>query len=138
MHATGLTVGDIEGVAAGHPGVRGLRQLGRTLQLVDAGAESPYESRTRLLLVRAGLPAPETQIEVSDGSGRVFARLDMGWRRWRVAVEYEGASTGLTGASERGISIGWSCWKRRAGSCSGSAPTCCPAAVSSPTARQRR
>lgn len=91
MSATGVTVGDIARVAADHPGVRGLRQLRRTLALVDAGAESPYESLTRLLLVEAGLPAPRTQIEVRDDAGYVFARLDMGWRQWQVAVEYDGA-----------------------------------------------
>ncbi len=46
---------------------------------------------TRLALIRAGLPAPHTQIEVRNAVGRVFARLDMGWPEWKVAVEYDGA-----------------------------------------------
>ena len=44
----------------------------------------------RLLLADAGLPAPETQIEFTDGFGVVRIRVDMGWREWRVAVEYDG------------------------------------------------
>ena len=91
MNATGLTVTDVEAVVADHPGVRGLGALRTALRLVDGGAASPYESLTRLLLVRAGLPPPETQICVTDAHGFVVAYLDMGWREHRVGVEYDGA-----------------------------------------------
>ncbi len=43
LNATDVKVSDIESVAASHPGVRGLTRLRRTLELVDGGAESPYE-----------------------------------------------------------------------------------------------
>jgi len=36
------------------------------LEMMDGGAESPQETRTRLLLVGDGLPPPQTQIVV-DG-----------------------------------------------------------------------
>jgi hypothetical protein len=62
MNATHLKVADVEAVIARHPAVRGLVQLRQTLVLVDGGAESPYESITRLLLIKAGLPRPQTQI----------------------------------------------------------------------------
>jgi hypothetical protein len=91
LNATGVKVDAVEAVMAQHPGVRGLRQLRETLALVDGGAESPYESLTRLLLIRAGFPTPETQIEVFDEYGCLFARIDMGWRQWRVGVDFEGA-----------------------------------------------
>jgi hypothetical protein len=65
--------------------------LRRTLRLVDGGAESPYESLTRLLLVQAGFPALQTQLEVIDRYGFVCARIDMGWREWLVGVEFDGA-----------------------------------------------
>ncbi|VEG56712.1 cullin, a subunit of E3 ubiquitin ligase [Mycolicibacterium aurum] len=91
MNATGLTSDDIESVMRQHPGARGMCRLRRTASLVDGGAESPYESATRLVVVGAGIPAPTTQIAVRDRWGRVFARLDMGWPRWKVAVEYDGA-----------------------------------------------
>lgn len=86
LNATRIGDGDIEAVIQSHPGVRGLNQLRRTLALVDGGAESPQESLTRLLLVQAGFPKPETQIELRD----LRVRIDMGWRRWKVAVEYDG------------------------------------------------
>lgn len=91
MNATGVKIADIEDVVALHPGVRGLAQLGRTLTFVDGGAESPYESLTRLLLMQAGFPRPETQIEVYDEYGQLFARIDMGWREYCVGVDFEGA-----------------------------------------------
>jgi hypothetical protein len=60
------------------------------LDLVDPGAESPQETRVRLLLVRAGLPRPETQLPVYDEFGQLVAELDMGWRDVMVGVDYEG------------------------------------------------
>ena len=60
------------------------------MRLVDGGAESPQESRLRLVLVNAGLPIPETQIEFRDRFGDVRVRVDMGWREWRDAGEYDG------------------------------------------------
>ncbi|MGW0018950.1 endonuclease domain-containing protein [Rhodococcus sp. NPDC003382] len=89
-NATGLKVRDIQGVAATHRGDRGVGGLDRILALVDGGAASPPETHTRLLLIRAGLPAPETQIEVFDGD-RFVARADLGWKQWRVLVEYDGS-----------------------------------------------
>lgn len=71
--------------------MRGLRQFRETLNLVDGGAESPYESLTRLLLVKAGFPRPQTQIPVLDEYGYVIARIDMGWAEWLVGVDFEGA-----------------------------------------------
>jgi hypothetical protein len=91
MNATDVKVNDIEATAERHPGVRGLVQLRQTLDLVDGGAESPYESLTRLLLIQAGFPRPQTQIRVLDEYGVVVARIDMGWEEWLVGVDFEGA-----------------------------------------------
>ena len=91
MNAARLGVAEIEGIMAQHRGVRGLNALRKTLDLVDGGAESPYETLTRLILVRAGLPRPQTQVPVVDQHGFVVARVDMGWPELRVAVEYDGA-----------------------------------------------
>lgn len=88
--ATGLCIGDVVDLAARHPGVRGLRQLETVLDLVDPGAESPRETRLRLLLIRAGLPRPRTQVPVLGPDGAPFAFLDMGWENCMVAVEYDG------------------------------------------------
>jgi hypothetical protein len=90
-HATGLKVADVELLADRHRGARGLVQLRRVLPMVDGGAESPYETRTRLVLITSGLPRPQTQIEVRGDWGAVLARIDMGWEEWKVGVEFDGA-----------------------------------------------
>ncbi|MCV7170276.1 DUF559 domain-containing protein [Mycobacterium manitobense] len=86
MNATRVRPVDILAVADSRPRHRGVRSLRHAMALTDGGAESPQETRVRLLLVRAGLPPPETQIEFRDQ----HIRVDMGWRQWRVAVEYDG------------------------------------------------
>ncbi|GAA2778786.1 DUF559 domain-containing protein [Mycolicibacterium pallens] len=90
-NATDLSDADVRTVVDRHRGARGIVQLRQALDLMDPGAESPQESRTRLLLVRSGLPVPTTQIKVVDEFGHLIARLDMGWPQWRVAVEFDGA-----------------------------------------------
>ncbi len=91
LAATDLTVDAVHAVIADHRGSRGLVQLRKVLDLVDGGSESPYESLTRILLVRNGFPRPETQVRVGDECGFVVARLDMGWPQWRVGVDFDGA-----------------------------------------------
>ncbi|MGV9797793.1 endonuclease domain-containing protein [Mycobacterium sp. NPDC003449] len=86
LNATRIKPADVLAVADAHPGARGVARLRSLLPLVDGGAESPQESRLRLMLVRGGLPAPETQIEFRE----LHIRVDMGWREWKVAVEYDG------------------------------------------------
>ena len=88
--ATDLKIADIELLAERYKGRRGIRRARRALSLVDAGAESPRETWLRLLLIRAGLPAPQTQVPVYDEYGQLVAVLDMGWERLKLAVEYEG------------------------------------------------
>jgi hypothetical protein len=91
MNATDLKAVEVEAVAANHPGARGLVRLRCTLDLADGGAESPYETTTRLFLVQNGFPRPQTQIPVYDERGRLFARIDMGGPEYRVGVDFEGA-----------------------------------------------
>ncbi|WP_424071309.1 hypothetical protein [Mycobacterium sp.] len=64
MRATGLKVNEVREISAMHRGARGLRQLEAVLECVDAGSQSPKETWLRLLLVKAGLPRPTTQIPV--------------------------------------------------------------------------
>jgi hypothetical protein len=90
LNATAIKPLDVVALAERHRRSRGIRILRAALELVDQGAESPQETRLRLLLVGAGLPKPETQIEFFDEFGHAFIRVDIGWREWKVAVEYDG------------------------------------------------
>lgn len=88
--ATRLNVADVVLLADRYRGRRSIRRALFALGLVDAGAESPQETRLRLLYIRAGFPTPETQIPVRDEYGRVVAVMDMGWPDIMVAADYEG------------------------------------------------
>lgn len=81
---------DVMALGERYPRAPALRRLLELLPLVDGGADSPCESRIRLWLLDAGLPQPETQIPVLQSGTRPIAWLDMGWREYRVAVEYDG------------------------------------------------
>jgi very-short-patch-repair endonuclease len=87
--ATAFTPIKVEAVSEKYPGARGLRQLRELLPLVDGGSASPKESELRLLLIDGGLPRPTTQIPVG-ADGYLIGFLDMGWKRFKVAVEYDG------------------------------------------------
>ncbi|MCA0145198.1 endonuclease domain-containing protein [Blastococcus sp. LR1] len=80
---------------AGSATGRGCRQARRAAELADGLAESPQETRLRLLLHASVLPRPVAQHVVRDARGFV-ARVDFGWPEARVAVEYEGLWHGET------------------------------------------
>jgi hypothetical protein len=88
--ATRLKIADVELLADRYRGRNGIRMALKTLELVDAGAESPRETWLRLLLMRNGFPRPTTQIPAYDDHGALVAELDMGWEDIKVAAEYEG------------------------------------------------
>jgi hypothetical protein len=60
------------------------------LCLGSGKAESPQESRLRLLVIRAGFPAPVLQHEILNLTGSVLYRLDLAWPALRIALEYDG------------------------------------------------
>jgi very-short-patch-repair endonuclease len=90
-------------VKAGHTTVGSLRLYCRSsleqhsrrartaADLVRARSESPQESRLRVLLALAGLPAPAINLEVFDEDGEFMARLDLAYPDLKLAVEYDGA-----------------------------------------------
>jgi hypothetical protein len=88
--ATRLERRHVDPLVDRHRGARGIVQLRRALDLMDGGAESPQETRTRLLLINAGFPRPKTQIVVCNEHGEFVARIDMGWPEWKVGVQYDG------------------------------------------------
>lgn len=88
--ATTFSVTDAQLLMQRYRGRRRLRRAAVSLDLVDAGAESPKESWLRLTLIRAGIPRPTTQILVYDAATDMTAYLDMGWPDLKVAAEYDG------------------------------------------------
>jgi very-short-patch-repair endonuclease len=68
----------------------GVRKLRRAASLADVGAESPMETRLRMLLVLSGLPRPQTQVPLHDRHGRFLGRPDLYYADQRLGVEYDG------------------------------------------------
>lgn len=75
---------------ATHPGEKGFRRLRRSLKLVEPSSESPMETRLRMLLIEARLPAPVVQATLHDGSGQFVARADLYYPDRRLVIEYDG------------------------------------------------
>jgi hypothetical protein len=68
----------------------GCRRVRLAVERADGLAESPQETRLRLLLHRSALPRPVAQHVVRDADGRFVARADFAWPEQKVALEYEG------------------------------------------------
>jgi very-short-patch-repair endonuclease len=86
LAATPLTLDHLGRYADERMGWPGTQRLGEVLRLAAPGAESPMETRLRLLLVLAGLPMPVTQFEVPGAR----ARLDLAYPELKLAIEYDG------------------------------------------------
>lgn len=90
VQAAGLRSRDqLEAEAVTHAALRGVRRARRALELSDPRAESPPESRLRVILVLGGL-SPVPQLEVRDDAGRFLARVDLALPGHRLALEYDG------------------------------------------------
>ncbi|MFZ0903536.1 MAG: hypothetical protein WAN71_06590 [Mycobacterium sp.] len=86
--ATDVKACDALSLTERYPRARGLRRSVVALNLMDPGAQSPRETWLRLVLIDAGLPAPRTQIRVTDGINEAF--IDMGYDEPMVGLDYDG------------------------------------------------
>ncbi|WP_418004950.1 hypothetical protein ACNO8X_08585 [Mycobacterium sp. PDNC021] len=84
-----VSIGDVQPTIGRYPWARGLAQLRVAMELTDDGAESPRETRLRLLLTDAGMRPTDTQIPVYEGN-RLITKFDMGWKHLLVGVQYDG------------------------------------------------
>jgi very-short-patch-repair endonuclease len=87
----GFAPADLLARASAEPRSRGVRRLADVVAQADPRAESPPETRLRLLLRGAGLPVPEVQYQVRDEYGFVLARVDLAYPAARLAIEYDGS-----------------------------------------------
>jgi Protein of unknown function (DUF559) len=85
-----LAAEELAGRLARAGGVRGVVLARRCAPLLSAQAMSRPESLLRYWLHRSDLPEPEEQVPVLDGTGREVAHADLGYSRWKVALEYDG------------------------------------------------
>lgn len=78
-------------LAQQNPGRRGVLRAKDTLPLLEPNADSPMETRLRLIIVDAGLPRPIANAMVFDDWGQWIAQPDLLYPEARIAIEYEGA-----------------------------------------------
>ncbi|MBG6108287.1 hypothetical protein [Frigoribacterium sp. CG_9.8] len=70
---------------------RGARSARLALPEVRQGTDSPMETRTRLMIVRAQLPEPVIGHTVRDENGDFIGTPDLAYVRERIAIEYQGS-----------------------------------------------
>ena len=83
-----ITLAHLE-VAVGAARGRGSVRARTASALVRDGADSPMETRLRLLALEAGLPEPILQFELIGGRQRV-GWFDLAWPERRLIAEYDG------------------------------------------------
>jgi hypothetical protein len=74
-------------------GTRGTRSARRAIGAADGRSESVGESRSRALMIDAGLPMPELQVEIRQPDGWLIGRSDFGWKEHRLLGEFDGRVT---------------------------------------------
>ncbi len=81
---------ELRAAAARAVGRPGAPQARRVADFADARSESVGESRSRVALVRAGVPSPVPQWEVRSRTGVLLGRSDFGWPELRTLGEFDG------------------------------------------------
>jgi very-short-patch-repair endonuclease len=92
LHAGLVSIAELRIYVAEHPGAKGIARLRRVLDLAEPNAESPMETRLRMLLVLARLPRPDAQVSIHDHRGRFLGRPDLLYRLQRLAIEFDGGN----------------------------------------------
>jgi hypothetical protein len=85
-----LTRSDLLAAALALPVAPGRQSAITVADLVDARAESVFESISRVDMAVAGLPIPELQVNICDRDGNWIARVDFAWKTQRVILECDG------------------------------------------------
>jgi very-short-patch-repair endonuclease len=91
LHRRQVRLEDLGVWAASNSRRHGIRAMRRVIELVEPKAESPMESRLRMLLVLAGLPRPRAQVAIYDERGRFVGRPDLYYELHHLGIEYDGA-----------------------------------------------
>ncbi|ERG65239.1 hypothetical protein L332_12420 [Agrococcus pavilionensis RW1] len=83
------TLGELSAAVEQYRRGPGAAALLAAIAAARVGVDSPRESRSRLVIVAAGLPEPVVQHRVWH-EGRLVAELDLAYPELRIAIEYEG------------------------------------------------
>ena len=84
------TIDGLRSMVSRHPNLQGIVRARAALDLMRVGSDSGPETLLRLAICDAGLPEPELQLPLRpERPGSPTA--DLGYRRRRLAVQYDGA-----------------------------------------------
>jgi hypothetical protein len=92
LHERLVSLTDLCSFVESNPGAKGIAKLRRAVRLADPAAESPMETRMRLLLIRPGLPRPIAQVPLHDEEGRFLGPPDLYYPAHRLGLEYDGGT----------------------------------------------
>jgi hypothetical protein len=92
LHAKLVAIAQLRTHIDKHRRAKGIVRLRRVADLAEPKAESPMETRLRMLLVLAGLPRPEVQVPIVDDQRRPLGRPDLFYPIQRLAIEYDGGN----------------------------------------------
>ncbi len=92
LHRGLLTVEELAECLRRSRFARGHAAAVRAVRLADGRSESPGESVTRIVLIRAGLPTPELQPKIFDDDGLFAGRPDLAYLEDGVLIEFDGQS----------------------------------------------
>lgn len=89
LHHRHMTVVEVAELSRRDSWRPGASQVRRVLNFLEPGSRSLKESETRALVVFAGLPAPEVNVDLVIND-RWLGCVDLLLRRWLLVLEYEG------------------------------------------------
>lgn len=84
----GLTLEALASAIASSPTTRGIARARTVLELADGRAESPGETRLRILMAELGIPEPVLQLRFVTAAG--VHRVDFAWPEAKLIVEFDG------------------------------------------------
>jgi len=90
LRARLVSLRDLKDLCVSRAKYFGVASLRRVVGFAEPAAESPMESRLRMVLVLGGLPRPQAQVSLHDDKGRFLGRPDLYYPSHRLALEYDG------------------------------------------------
>lgn len=92
LHVGLLRLDDLRALCVTRARSLGVAGLRRVVGFAEPAAESPMESRLRMVLVLSGLPRPQAQVPLHDSNGGFLGRPDLYYPSHRLGVEYDGGT----------------------------------------------
>lgn len=113
LNARLTSLAELSREIAQHRRCHGIATARRVVDLADPLAESPGESRTRLIVREAGYDV-ESQVELADDAGCFLGRVDLLVRGTRLVLEFDGRAKYSMGETAESVEAAhWAAKVRR-------------------------